>query len=348
MASIRHKPDSFNLQYAELLDRAIHTHAPNAQGLQFVRKKQGTRVYWYLQHTLGRHKKQYYLGPDSPELSRRIEQQKDRWEQAVPELEERERLVAMCLAGGGTPLPHVAYKFFKALEQEGIFLAGALVVGSFAFQAYGNMLGVDWESAAAQTMDMDIAGGHTMLALPAKSRSVDETLLAVDSSLNAVPSLVRNSPETSFQLSYRGSTFRIDLLTPMTGPTSSKPRRVRGFDAYAKPVRFLDYLLDDVQQAVLLHKEGVLVNVPTPARYALHKLVVAHRRPAAEQMKARKDKRQATLLLRVLLEERPGDIWLAIDAAARHPSAKFFRLIRDGIAELPDALKAPLEDYIGK
>ncbi len=42
--------------------------------------------------------------------------------------------------------------------------------------------------------------------------------------------------------------------------------------------------------------DGVLVNVPAPARFALHKLVVAAMRPAALQAKAAKDR--APLLAR--------------------------------------------------
>lgn len=53
------------------------------------------------------------------------------------------------------------------------------------------------------------------------------------------------------------------------------------------------------------------MNVPTPARFALHKLLVAQLRPAAFAAKADKDLLQAVQLLEVLVEERPGDIALA-------------------------------------
>lgn len=53
---------------------------------------------------------------------------------------------------------------------------------------------------------------------------------------------------------------------------------------------------------------GVLVNVPSPARFAIHKLLVAQDRPAAFQPKARKDLVQAALLIDALDELRPGDV----------------------------------------
>ena len=37
-------------------------------------------------------------------------------------------------------------------------------------------------------------------------------------------------------------------------------------------MRFLEYLLEDRQVAAIAFRSGILVNVPTPARFALHKL----------------------------------------------------------------------------
>jgi hypothetical protein len=45
-----------------------------------------------------------------------------------------------------------------------------------------------------------------------------------------------------------------------------------------QPLRFLVFLILDREPAVLLHATGVLVSVPTPQRFALHKLIVARRR----------------------------------------------------------------------
>jgi len=42
-----------------------------------------------------------------------------------------------------------------------------------------------------------------------------------------------------------------------------------------------------------------------------HKLLIASRRPAVEENKRKKDLRQAAALLRVLVDERPGDVRLA-------------------------------------
>jgi len=61
----------------------------------------------------------------------------------------------------------------------------------------------------------------------------------------------------------------------MRGRETATPVKIPELSAFAEPVRSLDYLLDDIQPAVLLYKHGVLINVPAPARFAFHKLVVS-------------------------------------------------------------------------
>ena len=51
----------------------------------------------------------------------------------------------------------------------------------------------------------------------------------------------------------------------------------------------------------------MLVNVPDPARYAWHKLIISQRRVVRRE-KARKDIMQAEFLLDALTTDRPGDV----------------------------------------
>ena len=57
---------------------------------------------------------------------------------------------------------------------------------------------------------------------------------------------------------------------------------------------------------------GILVNVPQPARYAIHKLVISQRRAASMQVKVIKDLHQAASLLEILSLDRPGDVTPAL------------------------------------
>jgi hypothetical protein len=51
----------------------------------------------------------------------------------------------------------------------------------------------------------------------------------------------------------------------MPSRPSSAPILLRSLKAYAEPERFLEYIIEDAQPAVLVAKAGILVNVPTPA-----------------------------------------------------------------------------------
>jgi hypothetical protein len=86
---------------------------------------------------------------------------------------------------------------------------------------------------------------------------------------------------------------------------------------------------------VVIAKAGIQVNVPSPARYALHKLVLAERRVAAFQTKSRKDISQAEQLIQVLLRDRPGDLRIALTAALKQP-ARFQQQMRSGMTRLSD------------
>lgn len=118
---------------------------------------------------------------------------------------------------------------------------------------------------------------------------------------------------TSWQT--RDREISVDVLTPMRGRSDPGPKKIRALGVHATPLRYLDYLLEEVDQAAVLTRAGVLVRVPRPERFALHKLVVAQERGAGFRDRARKDIEQAALLLEVLLEDRPDDVadaWSAL------------------------------------
>ena len=160
----------------------------------------------------------------------------------------------------------------------------------------------------------------------------------------AVPSLDRKAPSTEFSL--RGRELSVELLTPMRGRPDGAPVFLPSLGAWAEPVRHVDFLLDDAQIAVLLHAHGILVNVPAPGRFALHKLVVAERRAAAFAGKARRDRAQAEMLLEVLLEDRPGDLILAAEAATAM-GERFSRQLRQGLGRLEPVLAGRVREIGG-
>ena len=65
-----------------------------------------------------------------------------------------------------------------------------------------------------------------------------------------------------------------------------------------------------------MYRSGVLVQVPRPERFAIHKLIVADRRQGGpDALKAHKDRAQAAFLIEVLSETRPDDLIEAYNTA---------------------------------
>lgn len=324
------------LLYSELLQQCAVS-LPNQRGISFVTKVVSNKRYWYIELVVGSTKRQFSLGRDTEELRALITKQKQLFENALPDLKQRQILVSMLVNGGAFAPPATEGRIIEVLSQAGTFLPGGVLVGSHAFNAIGNMLGVNWGSAAMQTQDMDIASlPQINVAIPQNAPSVKSLILESGLGYFEVPALSLKSPSTSFKL--RGQQFMVDLLTPLKGPDSDKPVLLPHYKSYAHPVRFLEYLLENTQEVVIPFRSGILVSVPDPARFALHKLVVSQRRPIAQQMKSKKDILQARTLLGLLFEERPGDVLLALDAAKKMPN-KFQSQLAQGIKRLPDEIK---------
>lgn len=337
---MNHLPESTSLLYSQLLSQCLHASAPSGRGLSFVKKTIKGAVHWYLQLTIGSNKTQHYIGPDTDVIHQLIEHEKALWERAKPDRQSREQLVSMLIAGSAHTVSAAEARLFEIIERAGAFLVGGVLVGSHAFTLYGNMLGTNWPSKITQTHDVDIArDNHIALGLHNKPINLKQILLDAEMGFVEVPALNRKSPSTSFRI--QGKQLSVDVLTPMVGKPESKPVLITALNTYAEPLRFLDYLLDDVQPAAIVARAGILVNVPSPARYALHKLVASTRRPAALQTKTIKDLDQAKLLLTVLLEDRPGDVQSAINAAKKMPD-KFLEQLVTGIKKLPKNISEEL------
>ena len=335
--------ESTRLLYAQLLSQCLHAAAPNGRGLSFVSKTIKGGTHWYLQLTVGSQKTQHYLGPDSDAIQQLVTNEKKLWEDAKPDRQAREQLVTMLIAGGAQTVSAAEARLFEVIERAGVFLVGGVLVGSHAFAVFGNMLGISWPSKMLQTHDVDIArDNHIALGLRNEPANLKQALLAANMGFVEVPALNRKAPSTRFRI--LGKQLSVDVLTPLIGKPMSKPILISALNTYAEPLRFLDFLLEDTQSAVIVARAGILVNVPSPARYALHKLVTSTRRPVAMQTKTIKDIDQASLLFSVLLEDRPGDIPLAFEAAKRMPE-KFIEQIKTGMRKLPENIIEKLHPY---
>ncbi len=330
-------PNETALLYGDLVDLLLHAAYPG-RGVSFFTRKIKGRTYWYVELAVGKGKRQAYLGSDTPALRDTIERARQRYSETADSGTERKRLVSMLVAGDANTVTAREARIFEALAQSGAFLVGGTIVGSHAFAAMGNMLGVRWDKQSTRTQDIDLADDYRIhLGLPAREVDVAAALRAADKAFFPVPALDPRQPSTAFNV--KGETMRVDVLTPLVGKPPAGPIALRSLKASAEPVRFLDYLLEDTQPAAIAFGEGILMNIPSPARFALHKLVLSQRRPPAQAAKGSKDILQATSLLEVLAEQRPGDIDVALGAAESMPD-RFRQQLAQGASRLPTELRA--------
>ena len=345
MAEIQRLPDTLALQYSELMQQCIHP-APDGSNISFKSKQISGKRYWYLFISLGSRRTEHYLGEETTELLDKIEEERELWENSKDDRLTRQRLVAMLLAGGATATPNNEGKVLALLERSGLFLAGGVVISTLAFRAYANMLGVVWYSEL-QTRDIDLASDNNYpIIVPRGKKPIDLSSLLLDSGMGflEVPALNRKSPSTKFKI--RGQELAVELLTPMRGRDTAKPVKIPGLSAYAEPIRFLDYLLEDIQPAVLLYKHGVLINAPAPARFAFHKLVVSQRRRAADVEKIKRDLLQSEQLFEVLIDGRPGDLILACEAAEKMGD-KFLQQLNAGMNMIAPEISEAVRQITG-
>ena len=325
--------------YAELLEQLVALdarrsmgHAPGA----FVTKRLKRGTYYYFQYSEpGGTTRQAYIGPKSPALDALVERYAAERETLRADRSSVESLCAALRAGGATTTDARSARILAALAGAGVFKLGAALVGTHAFVVLGNVLGVRWTGASSRTEDVDIAAERSLeVAVPELRADVPSVLDSLGMGFLPVPGFSPRAASTSFRV--RGQPLRVDLVTPARGSHATESVAIPRLNAAAAPLRFLDYLLEDLQPAAVIDGGGVLVNVPHAARFAVHKLLVAQGRPVAFQAKSRKDVLQSAHVLRALEELRPGDVALAV-ANAVDRGKGWRSALRRGIAMLERA-----------
>ena len=159
---------------------------------------------------------------------------------------------------------------------------------------------------------------------------IADTLLPLE--FTPLPSLKKASV-------WRWKHGRTGLLVAFLTPSFRPEEDIRPLPALgvsAQSLHFLNFLIAQPIKAAALYRSGVLVQIPRPEAYAIHKLIVANRRSGPDQIKAHKDRLQATHLIRALAEDRPADLKDAYeDAMARGP--KWQDHIAASLKRLPDS-----------
>lgn len=314
---------SFRTQFAELAERTRNEGKllPGTPGSLALRSGTG-QGYWY---------RRFYV-----EANRQVEDLvcKDGDEAALDAARARiefaawaERQVRALRQLGFQVADREVDRVLVELFNRNLFAAGLALVGTLAYMAWLNELGV--RAVTARTQDVDLARRQPLeLAAPL---SFMQAVQATRLRFVAVPGLARGSPSTSVKRPGRES-LRIDVLAP--GRQLGQAVALPELQWHAQTVPHLDYLLGEPRSAsVLAGGHCIPVLVPAPERFVWHKLYSSASRPQ-DRAKAGKDLLQAATLLAALVEdddlrwaESAGDVPAAVFAAARSRRPALRRLL---------------------
>ena len=259
-------------------------------------KLDSTRAYWYYQVKMPTGQpQQIYVGPDDAPTRELMAAHANPQKRA-----EQSALVRMARAAveyGCTEIPLKHARVIERLSDYGFFSAGGILVGTHSFLAYQNHFGVRW-TVGAFTLDPDFAHARKNLSIALPSNLKLDARAAIDS-LNM--GFIPVQSNTTFKKPDEPD-FDLDFLTTM-GRTGDKPVYLPDLNLTLQPLKFMELSLEHPMRATLLTRNGPLVvNVPQPHRFALHKLIVHGERPVAQRVKANKDLAQAAALIDYLLD----------------------------------------------
>ncbi len=295
-------------------------------------KKRGDKAYWYAARRVGHDTRFFYIGEDNEETRGRIDRIEELQETAKERQAEQSRLVRLLRAEGMTPTDRATGSILSAMADAGTFRLGGTIVGTNAFRLYEGELGVRLPlGGMANTGDIDIAQFQKLSV--ALRDQVDPSLAETFSALkfDPVPGLDKGR---TWRWTQGGSGQLVEFLTPAFGDESVKDLPALGVNAQA--LNYLNFLIAEPIYAAAIYRSGILVQVPRPERYAIHKLIIAdRRRDGAGSLKAVKDREQAAFLIETLAEDRPDDISRAY-AAAQDVGPRWREHIANSLDRMPE------------
>ena len=160
-----------------------------------------------------------------------------------------------------------------------------LLIGSWCGQLYKNYFKTRQYTPTIRTRDIDF-----LIPLPARfKKKVDLQEIFQSLGFNIV------FKGRDGVITFEHPNLIIEFLVPERGRGSNKPYPLPQLGINAQPLRFLDLLN---QNTVCIPLDDIIVTVPHPANFAIHKLIISSRRDKPE--KRDKDRALAVEVLNTL------------------------------------------------
>lgn len=302
--------------YQDLLRLHLDDITSNLVGSVEERRRNG-RTYLYEKFRLGNAMKSRYLGEGTAELRARLARASDLKAEAQERRKRMSQLASILRAEGFTRTDRETGSMLWAFARAGVFRLGGTLVGTSAYAHYQGELGVRFDTEElAQTGDVDFASFERLSVALEDRVEEDPSKILAAMKFAPVPDIQDN---LVWRWRQSNSEALVEFLTPAFGEERVKPLPALGVRARA--LNYLNFLIAEPIHAIALYRHGVLVQIPRPERYAIHKLIVADRRLGGpDRFKARKDRAQAEFLISILAEDRPDELREAFeDAQSRGP-----------------------------
>jgi hypothetical protein len=285
------RPIPLNLMtlYADLLQSVeMADTLPGSVATKTVKK----RKYVYVTTKDGSARLEKYLGPADEPL---VQEQVARVRHAAERAKSLKNTVSL-LKQARLPAPSLVLgRIMEVVANAGLFKRGMTLVGTAAYQTYASILGYYLPTATYATNDADLSVAE--FAPADREEDIESILKRADPTFKPVWNTEDKLPKA-----FRASNgFTVDLLTRY-GRGRQSPVLVESLGCAAVPLSFQEFPAEETIEAVALYGSGVLVRVPTPIRFAVHKLIVAQRRARTAMAKKQKDLKQARELIDIFLE----------------------------------------------
>ena len=332
----RMHPAALATAYADVENHALHQDEVLVGTPGAISQRQNanaTRFYVRQYYDFEGRKRDQYLCQVG---STRCEATVEAWRKRIDEAKDLQRSIRLLAREGYALLTAKHLAALAPLNRHKVFEAGAVLIGTHAFEVIVNRLGI--RVAVFATEDVDIARPNKLALDKPLPGGLLELIRESGIDFVDVPGLVRGAPPTSYKERGR-SRFTFDLLVPTRGE-EIETLPVPELDAHATGLPYLRYLLTETQMGAAISSHGAgAVRVPVPERFALHKLIVAQLR-AGRAEKSRKDLKQAAVLIAAMGENYPGAITEAFErtpTSARKHLRKSLERIRGDLEAHPQA-----------
>jgi hypothetical protein len=276
-------------------------------------KKVDGKKYLYAVEKDGQARVQRFLGPADSESAKESAKQ---IKQAAEQGRELRNTVAL-LKNARVPGPSLLLgRILEVIANAGLFNRGVTLIGTAAYQTYACVVGSYLPMASLMTNDVDLSLAEFVAT--AKEEDIEQILKRADSTIKP-----HWFAEDKLPRVFKASNgFTIDFLTSLgRGRRAGNPVHINSLGCSAVPLPFQEYAAEETIETVALYGIGVLVRVPTPVRFAVHKLIVAQRRSQTQASKKQKDLRQAAELIDIFLATDETLLQETIDEARNRGKA---------------------------